>query len=158
IRMESFNPVDSQSQTEQEQPKLQLKRVSGKEIMKPGTKLYLPITVSENKSRKKSNSIQGKTFSPSADEIKYIQSLEIYKEYSRTLFQFHPDLFANVVTIGNMARCELTIMIGNFQDPAIIVLNKPPGLPVQGGTGIQKSLDVLAAAALKYDSMEAPRL
>ncbi|GLJ15558.1 hypothetical protein SUGI_0255570 [Cryptomeria japonica] len=118
LRQVRMHSMDSQSQHEQEKHKPQLKRVLGKEIMKPGTKLYLPITVSESKSPKKDNPVQRKTFNPSTDEI------------------------------NNLL----------FQDPAIIVLNKPPGLPVQGGTGIHKSLDALAAAALKYDYMEPPRL
>ncbi len=37
------------------------------------------------------------------------------------------------------------------QDKSVIVLNKPPGLPVQGGTGSERNLDaILAAAAGKF--------
>ncbi|RVW61404.1 RNA pseudouridine synthase 4, mitochondrial [Vitis vinifera] len=45
-----------------------------------------------------------------------------------------------------------------YKDPAIIVVNKPPGLPVQGGIGIKRSLDELAATYLRYDCSEPPRL
>ncbi|CAL5358068.1 unnamed protein product [Camellia sinensis] len=45
-----------------------------------------------------------------------------------------------------------------YKDPAIIVVNKPPGMPVQGGAGIKKSLDELAATYLSYDFPEPPRL
>ncbi|MCL7047689.1 hypothetical protein MKW94_017895 [Papaver nudicaule] len=45
-----------------------------------------------------------------------------------------------------------------YKDPSIIVINKPPGLPVQGGIGIKQSLDVLASTYLKYDYSEPPRL
>ncbi|XP_034228071.1 RNA pseudouridine synthase 4, mitochondrial isoform X2 [Prunus dulcis] len=45
-----------------------------------------------------------------------------------------------------------------YKDPAIIVINKPPGMPVQGGIGIKRSLDELAAACLSYDFSEPPRL
>ncbi|XP_020552921.1 RNA pseudouridine synthase 4, mitochondrial isoform X2 [Sesamum indicum] len=45
-----------------------------------------------------------------------------------------------------------------YKDPAIIVINKPPGMPVQGGIGIKRSLDELAAKYLKYDYAESPRL
>uniref|UniRef100_A0A2P2KP19 Ribosomal pseudouridine synthase n=1 Tax=Rhizophora mucronata TaxID=61149 RepID=A0A2P2KP19_RHIMU len=45
-----------------------------------------------------------------------------------------------------------------FKDSAIIVVNKPPGMPVQGGIGIKRSLDELAAACLSYDYSERPRL
>ncbi|XP_039001855.1 RNA pseudouridine synthase 4, mitochondrial [Hibiscus syriacus] len=45
-----------------------------------------------------------------------------------------------------------------YKDPDIIVLNKPPGIPVQGGIGIKWSLDELAAAWLCNDYSEPPRL
>ncbi|RZC66947.1 hypothetical protein C5167_010635 [Papaver somniferum] len=45
-----------------------------------------------------------------------------------------------------------------FKDPSIIVINKPPGLPVQGGIGIKQSLDALASTYLRYDYSEPPRL
>ncbi|KAF3435477.1 hypothetical protein FNV43_RR22566 [Rhamnella rubrinervis] len=45
-----------------------------------------------------------------------------------------------------------------YKDPAIIVVNKPPGMPVQGGSGIKRSLDELAATCLTYDYSEPPRL
>ncbi|KAK9287165.1 hypothetical protein L1049_015576 [Liquidambar formosana] len=45
-----------------------------------------------------------------------------------------------------------------YKDPAIIVVNKPPGMPVQGGVGIKRSLDELAATCLRYDFSEPPRL
>ncbi|XP_042499558.1 RNA pseudouridine synthase 4, mitochondrial [Macadamia integrifolia] len=45
-----------------------------------------------------------------------------------------------------------------YKDPAIIVINKPCGMPVQGGIGIKKSLDEIAATCLRYDYSEPPRL
>ncbi|KAJ1388373.1 Pseudouridine synthase, RsuA/RluB/C/D/E/F [Sesbania bispinosa] len=45
-----------------------------------------------------------------------------------------------------------------YKDPATLVLNKPPGMPVQGGISINRSLDVVAAACLKYEYSEPPRL
>ncbi|KAM7474714.1 hypothetical protein LguiB_021957 [Lonicera macranthoides] len=45
-----------------------------------------------------------------------------------------------------------------YKDSAIIVVNKPPGLPVQGGIGIKRSLDELARTYLKHDYSEPPRL
>ncbi|XP_038705603.1 RNA pseudouridine synthase 4, mitochondrial isoform X3 [Tripterygium wilfordii] len=44
------------------------------------------------------------------------------------------------------------------RDSAIIVLNKPPGMPVQGGIGIKTSLDELASTCLSYGYSEPPRL
>ncbi|KAK4752147.1 hypothetical protein SAY87_020945 [Trapa incisa] len=45
-----------------------------------------------------------------------------------------------------------------YKDSSIIAINKPPGMPVQGGTGIRRSLDELAVSILKYDFPEPPRL
>ncbi|XP_029130867.1 RNA pseudouridine synthase 4, mitochondrial isoform X2 [Cajanus cajan] len=45
-----------------------------------------------------------------------------------------------------------------YKDPAILVLNKPPGMPVQGGINIKRSLDVVAASSLNYEYSEPPRL
>ncbi|KDP45903.1 hypothetical protein JCGZ_15463 [Jatropha curcas] len=45
-----------------------------------------------------------------------------------------------------------------YKDDIIIVVNKPPGIPVQGGIGIKRSLDELAASCLSYDYSEPPRL
>ncbi|XP_047341617.1 RNA pseudouridine synthase 4, mitochondrial [Impatiens glandulifera] len=44
------------------------------------------------------------------------------------------------------------------KDPAILVINKPSGMPVQGGVGIKQSLDELATTYLKFDYPEAPKL
>ncbi|KAK6946053.1 Pseudouridine synthase, RsuA/RluA-like [Dillenia turbinata] len=45
-----------------------------------------------------------------------------------------------------------------YKDAAIIVFNKPPGMPVQGGIGIKQSLDEVAGLYCKYDYSEPPRL
>lgn len=45
-----------------------------------------------------------------------------------------------------------------YKDSAVIVINKPPGMPVQGGVGIKRSLDELAATCLRFDLSEPPRL
>lgn len=44
-----------------------------------------------------------------------------------------------------------------YRDASVIVLDKPFGLPVQGGPGIVKSLDALLDA-LRFDAEERPRL
>ncbi|PIA27072.1 hypothetical protein AQUCO_08300042v1 [Aquilegia coerulea] len=97
----------------------QLKRVSAKDELSVGDRLFLPISVQE---KQKHERFDKQEYRCSKDEISYIRSLELHK------------------------------------DPAIIVINKPHGLPVQGGIGIRNSLDVLAASALKYDYSEPPRL
>ncbi|XP_018815546.2 RNA pseudouridine synthase 3, mitochondrial isoform X2 [Juglans regia] len=45
-----------------------------------------------------------------------------------------------------------------YKDYAIIVLNKPPKLPVKGNLPVHNSMDALAAAALSYDYDEGPKL
>lgn len=45
-----------------------------------------------------------------------------------------------------------------YKDSAIIAINKPPKLPVQGGHRIKESLDELAARCLRYDFSDPPRL
>ncbi|KAG8367355.1 hypothetical protein BUALT_Bualt16G0063500 [Buddleja alternifolia] len=45
-----------------------------------------------------------------------------------------------------------------YKDPAILVLNKPPKLPVKGNLSVHNSMDALAAAALSYDYDEGPKL
>ncbi|KAM0942753.1 hypothetical protein DsansV1_C14g0130481 [Dioscorea sansibarensis] len=45
-----------------------------------------------------------------------------------------------------------------YKDSAMIVINKPPGMSVQGGVGIKYSLDTMAATSLKYSNPEPPRL
>lgn len=45
-----------------------------------------------------------------------------------------------------------------YKDPAILLLNKPPQLPVQGSLDVHNSMDALAAAALSYDYQEGPKL
>ncbi|XP_021829407.1 RNA pseudouridine synthase 3, mitochondrial isoform X1 [Prunus avium] len=45
-----------------------------------------------------------------------------------------------------------------YKDSAIIVLNKPPKLPVKGNLPVHNSMDALAAAALSYGNNEGPKL
>ncbi|CAA7407431.1 unnamed protein product [Spirodela intermedia] len=45
-----------------------------------------------------------------------------------------------------------------YQDSAIIVLNKPPKMPVKGSLPVHNGMDVLAAAALSYGNEEGPKL
>ena len=44
-----------------------------------------------------------------------------------------------------------------YRDDDLIALNKPPGLPVQGGSRVARHLDGLLGA-LRFDAAEAPRL
>jgi len=44
-----------------------------------------------------------------------------------------------------------------YRDGDMIALNKPPGLPVQGGSRVARHLDAMLEA-LRFDAAEAPRL
>ncbi|KAM3291488.1 RNA putativeuridine synthase 4, mitochondrial isoform X1 [Capsicum chacoense] len=105
VRRESSN-------VEEQRPK----RVSAKESMNIGDRIFLPITVQKFPSEKVVE------YPTSEEERKFVHGLEVYK------------------------------------DPEIIVVNKPPGMPVQGGIGIKRSLDELAAKYLRHEYSEAPRL
>nr|XP_043610963.1 RNA pseudouridine synthase 3, mitochondrial-like isoform X2 [Erigeron canadensis] len=45
-----------------------------------------------------------------------------------------------------------------YKDSAILVLNKPPKVPLKGNMAVHNSMDALAAAALCYDYDEGPKL
>lgn len=45
-----------------------------------------------------------------------------------------------------------------YRDSAILVLNKPPKVPLKGNLPVHNSMDALAAAALSYDNNEGPKL
>jgi 23S rRNA pseudouridine955/2504/2580 synthase len=44
-----------------------------------------------------------------------------------------------------------------YKDPDVLVINKPAGLAVQGGTGLDKNLDAMLDS-LRFDAAERPRL
>ncbi|CAN6223328.1 unnamed protein product [Urochloa humidicola] len=58
---------------------------------------------------------------------------------------------------GNKNEIDFLRSLEIYKDKAIIVLNKPPGMPVQGGVGIKNSIDILAPM-FEDGSSEAPRL
>ncbi|KAA8519026.1 hypothetical protein F0562_016200 [Nyssa sinensis] len=58
----------------------------------------------------------------------------------------------------NADEIEYLQRLVRYKDSAIIVLNKPPRLPVKGNLPVHNSMDVLAAAALSYDYDEGPKL
>ncbi|XP_024515469.1 RNA pseudouridine synthase 4, mitochondrial [Selaginella moellendorffii] len=45
-----------------------------------------------------------------------------------------------------------------YKDEDLIVLNKPPGLPVQGGSKVERSLVSMMSLALQFEYKEPPRL
>jgi 23S rRNA pseudouridine955/2504/2580 synthase len=70
------------------------------------------------------------------------------------LIETPPPAPALPVAPADAARLQRQIL---HRDAAVIVLNKPPGLPVQGGTGAERHLDGLLDA-LRFDGDERPRL
>ena len=53
----------------------------------------------------------------------------------------------------SMADLEMLRRCIIHNDEDIVVFNKPAGLAVQGGTGIKKSVDKIAAALFPYDTV-----
>jgi len=105
-------------QQEQEQEQDKFKRVTPKDTLNSGDRIFLPNSV---KQQIPSTPVVTPTLT--AKQINFIRSLVIYK------------------------------------DPHILVLNKPPGMPVQGGINIKWSLDAVAAQCLNYcDYSQPPRL
>lgn len=147
-------------------------KVSVKDAMMPGEVIFLPVSVqnltTEGSYRSKYNDV----------EISFVRSLELYKVSIFTL------LLVQILVDHCFASNYLTSSLWGIQDEAIIVVNKPPGMPVQvgrlhcmslmplcglwyivltgvfikGGVGIRYSMDALAANCLKYECSEPPRL
>ncbi len=70
-----------------------------------------------------------------------------------------PDMAAPVVTKPrvNDKDAEMIRACVIYRDAEVMALNKPPGLPVQGGSGQSRHVDGLAEA-LQFDAKEKPRL
>ncbi|KAK4258803.1 hypothetical protein QN277_005211 [Acacia crassicarpa] len=113
VRRESAAVENNAIETQEH--KHRLKRVTAKDTLNLGDRIFLPVSVKETPQEKHESGI-------TAAEVNFIQSLVLHK------------------------------------DPAILVLNKPPGMPVQGGIRICQSLDEVAAACLTYEYSESPRL
>ncbi|KAL6858973.1 hypothetical protein ACP4OV_017975 [Aristida adscensionis] len=99
-----------------------LKKIKHNDIMKPGMRIHLPVSVAEAEIRKRYETIPTATLHPNKDEIEYLRRLVIHR------------------------------------DSAILVLNKPPKVPMKGNLPVHNSMDVLAAAALSYGNEEGPKL
>ncbi|PNX74186.1 RNA pseudourine synthase 4 mitochondrial-like, partial [Trifolium pratense] len=111
-----------QQQEEDNHHNHKFKRVTPKDTLNSGDRIFLPHSV---KQITPPESLAPKHDSPltlTAKQINFIRTLVIYK------------------------------------DPHILVLNKPPGMPVQGGINIKRSLDAVAAECLNYHYSEPPRL
>jgi len=107
-------------QQQQQDEHNKFKRVTPKDTLNSGDRIFLPNSVKQQIPPKHDQSPL--TLTLTSKQINFIRSLVIFK------------------------------------DPHILVLNKPPGLPVQGGTNIKLSLDSVAAHCLNYDYSQPPRL
>ncbi|GMP92066.1 hypothetical protein CsSME_00042453 [Camellia sinensis var. sinensis] len=58
----------------------------------------------------------------------------------------------------NADEIEYLQRLVKYKDSAILVLNKPPKLPVKGNLPVHNSMDALAAAALSYEYDKGPKL
>ncbi|KAL6573305.1 hypothetical protein OROHE_001764 [Orobanche hederae] len=68
------------------------------------------------------------------------------------------DVIPSGTLYPNADEIEYLRRLVKYKDSAILVLNKPPKLPVKGKVPVHNSMDALAAAALSYDYDEGPKL
>eukprot|EP00268_Persea_americana_P069483 TRINITY_DN9879_c0_g1_i4.p1 TRINITY_DN9879_c0_g1~~TRINITY_DN9879_c0_g1_i4.p1 ORF type:complete len:483 (+),score=82.44 TRINITY_DN9879_c0_g1_i4:30-1451(+) len=68
------------------------------------------------------------------------------------------DTIPTATLYPNADEIEYLQRLVMYKDSAIIVLNKPPKLPVKGHLPVHNSMDALAAAALSYGYEEGPKL
>ncbi|KAL4651380.1 hypothetical protein ACB092_01G155600 [Castanea dentata] len=128
-----------------------------KEGPKPRQLLSLPPFPAHPLPRKNSFSIPGQSTRVTAISwVKYyfdeISDTVIQSHFNKGLVQIECPISedSNVDKEGHMKPLR--------KDYAIIVLNKPPKLPVKGNLPVHNSMDALAAAALSYDYDEGPKL
>ncbi|XP_047980935.1 RNA pseudouridine synthase 3, mitochondrial [Salvia hispanica] len=68
------------------------------------------------------------------------------------------DVIPSATQYPNADEIEYIQRLVKYKDSAILVLNKPPNLPVKGPVPIHNSMDALAAASLSYNYDEGPKL
>ncbi|XP_073017388.1 RNA pseudouridine synthase 3, mitochondrial isoform X5 [Primulina eburnea] len=68
------------------------------------------------------------------------------------------DVIPSGTLYPNADEIDYLRRIVKYKDSAVLVLNKPPKLPVKGNLPVHNSMDALAAAALSYDYDEGPKL
>ncbi|KAG6393851.1 hypothetical protein SASPL_144425 [Salvia splendens] len=68
------------------------------------------------------------------------------------------DVIPSATQYPNADEIEYVQRLVKYKDSAILVLNKPPNLPVKGPVPIHNSMDALAAASLSYNYDEGPKL
>jgi 23S rRNA pseudouridine955/2504/2580 synthase len=92
-----------------------------------------------------------------ADRLVAGQVIKIFDKLAETEIREKPTKTAS--NAGNISPEDIIMMQQSvlFKNGEVIVINKPPGLAVQGGTGISKSVDSMLDA-LRFDAGERPKL
>ena len=90
-----------------------------------------------------SSRCKGSEIVTTGDVIRIPPTLQSYKKVNKTETGEHYSL----ADLEQLRQC----IVHNDQD--IVIFNKPAGLAVQGGTGIKKSVDKMAAALFPYDKI-----
>ncbi|KAH7687991.1 23S rRNA pseudouridine(955/2504/2580) synthase protein [Dioscorea alata] len=57
-----------------------LKKIKHNDVMEPGMKIYIPVSVAESRISKRYDTIPTETLHPNADEIQYLQRLVMHKD------------------------------------------------------------------------------
>ncbi|KAF9608200.1 hypothetical protein IFM89_007822 [Coptis chinensis] len=171
VQMECSDRIDT-SKGEQDLQQ-SLRKINPNEIMEVGAKIYVPVSVAETKISKRFNVIPSGTLYPNADEIEYLQRLVMYKycnfpsipplvlSLSMNTVHSHVLWVLEMIIppdLPSLVACAARLLINVFQDSAIMILNKPPKLPVKGNLPVHNSMDALAAGALSYGFEEGPKL
>ncbi|XP_020217155.1 RNA pseudouridine synthase 3, mitochondrial isoform X2 [Cajanus cajan] len=159
--MEDF--VADDSSTQKEELRKPMRKIRPNEVMKRGVRVHVPVSIAETRISKRYDAIPSGTLYPNADEIKYLQRLLIYKAWlSLNIISILYYSFLLVFLLLNCMEIYFVhyILCSNvlLLSAAIIVLNKPPKLPVKGNLPVHNSMDALVAAALSYDYDEGPKL
>ncbi|KAL0559735.1 hypothetical protein IC582_000102 [Cucumis melo] len=113
------------------------------------------------KVRRGSSMIENSEYNLEArDQLKRVAAKDILNVGDQIFLPISAQVFSTEKTRDYCNKDEETFMhsLVLYKDPAILVINKPPGLPVQGGIGVKRSLDELAASCLSYGYSEPPRL
>lgn len=54
-------------------------QIKHNDVMEPGMKIYIPVSVAESRISKRYDTIPTETLHPNADEIQYLQRLVLHK-------------------------------------------------------------------------------
>lgn len=118
-----------------------LKRITRKEIVPEGSVLYLPKSVLR-----------------SMESIDYMTKTNDVSKVTQGNSEKVKPKSSNVEYNPTRADIEWARELVLHMDAHIIAVNKPPGLPVQGGVGVGRNLDALLASAFSFDYSEPPKL